>query len=111
MRSRSHAAEPKVHRRPLMRFTVRRLIALVAVVAVLLGWLLNRPYPVGEMSTGALWIIWSDGTVAVQKDGVHGVRSRGTSWFRMVDWSDGHKSFYLTLKGGPPPQLGDAFQP
>lgn len=84
-------------RRPRFRLNTRRLMALVVVVAMLLTWLVNRPYPVSEFASGELFVIWSDGTSTVE----HGPKIMtfsGTSWFQIVGWPDGRHSFYLTIR-------------
>lgn len=73
-------------------------MALIAVLAVLLSWAVNRPYPI--MATGsASWFVgWSDGNATHCEAGPKTLKLRGNSWISIVDWPDGATSYYLTVR-------------
>lgn len=80
---------------PRVRFTVRWLMAAVAVVAVLLA-ATTRPYPIIGFQFGEFGIVgWSDGSRTI-KDGPSPVSFRAVGPVLRVKWSDGSTSWYLT---------------
>src|SRR5947209_1237216 len=86
-------------RLPRCRLTTRRLMYVIAVVAVLLWWA-TRPYPAFAFASATWYVSWSDGS-ATTADGPNMMKFRGNSWFLVVDWPDGSTSYYLTLRGNP----------
>ena len=84
-------------RRPRLRFTIRRSMVAVAIVAAMLVWAINRPYPTDAFASAAWYVFWSDGTSTVE-EGSNMMRWRGTSWFQVVDFPDGRTGYYLTVR-------------
>jgi hypothetical protein len=79
------------------RFTVRRLMLAVAVLACLMAFAL-RPYPTTILGLGpACAIYWSDGshTVVLYGKGTTFSQRRNYGPVMRVDWSDGSTSWYL----------------
>jgi hypothetical protein len=82
------------------RFTVRRLMVAVAVVACLLAFA-ARPYPTMISTYGPFTVIyWSDGhgTAVVPGKGTLISRKRSYGPVMRVDWGDGSASWYLALR-------------
>ena len=77
---------------PRVRFSVRRMIVAVAMVAVLLGWAIRRPYPLLVSCSASCLIVWSDGSTTMTREGP---RVRENSWLLIVDWPDGRTGYYL----------------
>jgi hypothetical protein len=79
------------------RFTVRRMMVAVAVLACLLAFAL-RPYPTMILGLGVANVTcWSDGTSTVVVSG-KGTTIRRTHVYgplQKVNWSDGSTSWYL----------------
>ena len=86
-------------RLPRVRFTVRRMMVAVAVVATGLAWAIARPYPDPDsvFNVSVQFVEWSDGRVTIA-DGPKMMSWRGNSWFYMVDWPDGSVSYYLVVR-------------
>jgi hypothetical protein len=84
-------------RRPRLRLTIRRMMVAVAIVAALLVWAIRRPYPTEAFASAAWYVFWSDGSSTVE-EGSSMMKFRGTSWFLIVDWPDGHTGYYLTVR-------------
>jgi hypothetical protein len=84
-------------RRPRLRLTIRQMMVAVAIVAAVLVWAINRPYPLWAMANAVLLVEWSDGSETIES-GPNPIRFRGTSWFAIVDWPDGRTGYYLTAR-------------
>jgi hypothetical protein len=83
------------------KFTVRRLMVAVAIVAVLIGLIVRRPRPRGTYSDARhCWVVWSDGTSTEQ---AAMPKLRGNSWLLIIDWADGSTSYYPWLPVSPAP--------
>jgi hypothetical protein len=89
------------------RFRIRTLLIVVAVVAILLGWL-ARPYPTGlRLSTELLQIVWSNGSLTnlehdgnlrkLWQDGKLPDSWRYRAFLVVVDWTDGTTSYHLQV--------------
>jgi hypothetical protein len=95
-------------RRPRLRFTIRRMMVAVAIVAAVLVWAINRPYPTDAEAFAAWYVFWSDGTMTTE-EGSNMMNFRGTSWFSIVDWPDGRTGYYLKVRKPawlPSPEAG-----
>lgn len=77
--------------------TTKRLMIVVALTALLLGWSAMRPYPVAAECYGPCYVLWSDGSTSTADD-LRNFRFRGNSWFLIVDWPEGGSSYYLTIR-------------
>ncbi|AGA28710.1 hypothetical protein Sinac_4528 [Singulisphaera acidiphila DSM 18658] len=84
-------------RRPWLRITTRRLMCAIAVVAIVLGWLVTRPYPTMGFWSAACYVVWSDGSVTLE-NGPNTLNFRGNNWLVIVDWPDGRTRYYLALR-------------
>lgn len=82
-------------RRPRVRFSVRRLMAAMAIVALGLTVLMRRPCPIGGLSMFGLGVVyWSDGSTT--KGALPAPeRYREYGPLLRVEWSDGSVSWYL----------------
>ena len=82
---------------PRVRFTVRRMMAVVAIFAVLFA-VTRRPHPIIGFQFGDLGIVgWSDGSRTI-KSGPSPVNFQAVGPVIRVKWSDGSTSWYLTRK-------------
>ena len=80
---------------PRVRFTIRRMMIAVAIVAVLLTATM-RPYPIIGLQFGDLGIVkWSDGSRTF-KSGPAPVNFHAVGPVIRVEWSDGSTSWCLT---------------
>jgi hypothetical protein len=81
---------------PRPRFTVRRLMVAVAIMAYLLAFA-ARPHPTIVIGSGLYSIIaWSDGTrtTIASRKGPAIARWRAYGPVARVDWSDGSTNWY-----------------
>lgn len=82
---------------PRVRFTVLRMMSVVAIIAALLAWAIKRPYPVEGFTLGLDYVVWSDGRTTTAA-GPRMMAWRGNSWFYIIDWPDGSVSYYLVVR-------------
>ncbi len=89
---------------PRPRFTVRRLMLVAALAAILTGLraFAGRPYPVTWFGSAAYYITWSDRTgTAVNMDlGQRPLVIREYRFATLVEWPDGGTGFYLHADPG-----------
>ncbi len=85
-------------KRPRVRFTVRRMMIAVAVLALLLvgvRTIASRPHPSILFSSAAHYVAWSDGTMTAVSTGPREPVFRYYRLATLVSWPDGSFSVYL----------------
>jgi hypothetical protein len=83
---------------PRVKFTVRRMMIAVAVMA-LISWaartIVSRPYPTECESYSVHFVGWSDHTTTVVPGGPRDLLLKGYRLATLVRWPDGGFSVYL----------------
>ena len=85
---------------PRLWVSLRGMLASIVVVAVILKWALDRPYPLFLFASAGWYVAWSDGSMSVEM-GPDPYWESGPRWANVVRFPDGRLRFYLTLRPIP----------